>query len=182
MPHTLGGMMTGALGEPRVQEIVLYPVSEDVTGEIDDDGVTPVYRPATAHSTNAASEGTAEAAWTETINFEQQGSISIISAFYEFEWRTEYTDGGGSDASYSKVQISGDGGSNWSDLTDNFQNTTTGSTTSRIRAAVSNVLTSVSTGTDQLQMRLVHWVTNASDTSEAHVRTNSYVRFTYRKS
>lgn len=165
-----------------MQEVVVYPVSEDVTGEISDDGVTPDYLPSIPASTSAASEGAADTVWSETIDFEAVGTTSIISIYYEFEWQTQYTDGGGSDSAYSKVQVSGDGGSTYSDLTDNFSNSTAGSYTNRIRAGVSNVLSSITAGSNQLAFRLVHWVSDASDTSQAQIRTNSYARITYKKS
>ena len=180
MPLVLGNQ------ESQIQEVVLYPVSEDITGEIDDDGVSPVYRPAVIDTTTVRTEGTAEAAWTESVQFEGEGTITIISAFYEFEWQSRIVVGSGNAAtSSSKIQISGNGGTTWSDLTDNFNNTAT-ALTSRARAGVSNVLTSITAGTTQLQFRLLHWTDDSvggagRSTSEANVRSSSYVRVSYRK-
>jgi hypothetical protein len=167
--------------ESQVQEIVLYPVSEDVIGEISDDGTSPAYRPASAHSTVLNTEGTPGTAWSESVSFESEGTITVISAYYEFEWLSRRANGGANTA--SKIQVSGNGGSTWVDLTDTYTHSTA-TLTARIRAGVSNVLTTVSAGSANLQFRLVHWVVSgngSSDASEAHVRSNSYIRITYRK-
>lgn len=184
----LFGNTTGLLPptrEPQIIDVVIYPVSEDITGtEITDTGSAPIFMPTSAHSTTANAEGSAAAAWTETIDFEQIGVISIISVYWEFEWQSRFViGGGGGTTSSSKIQVSGDGGTTWTDLTDNYDNTSATMTT-RIRAGVGNILTSLSSGTNQLSMRLVHWTNDGGSvaTSEAQIRSNSYIRLTYRKS
>jgi predicted dehydrogenase len=137
--------------------------------------------PTSAATTSAANEGSAAVAWSEDVDFEQEGTITVVSIYAEFHWHTQYTDGGGSDNSYSKIQITGDGGSTWVDLTDTFANPTTGATTIRERNGVGRWISAITSGANQLQFRLVHWVSNGSDTSAARIRSNSYVRITYRK-
>ena len=110
MPHLTSGLMVGNDAEPRVQEILLYMASEDITGAITDDGGSPPFIPASPHTTQAVNVGNAVAAWSESIDFEQSGDIEIVSCYYEFEYQTQFTNGGGNSASYSKMQVSKDGG------------------------------------------------------------------------
>ena len=101
--------MVGNDAEPRVQEILLYMASEDQTGAITDDGGQPPFVPTSPHTTQAVNVGNAVAAWSESINFEQSGDVEIISCYYEFEYQTQFTNGGGNSASYSKMQVSNNG-------------------------------------------------------------------------
>ena len=169
----------------EVHEIVIYPVAEDVaTTELANDGTAPIYLPVAAASTAVVGEGAAVAAWTEDIDFEQAGTITIISIYAEFEWQTRFLIGAGNGVnSQSKIQISGNGGGAWVDLTDNYVNAAA-TMTNRIRAGVGAWITTVTAGANQLQFRLMHWVDSgtAVSTSEAQIRSNSYVRITYRKS
>lgn len=172
-------------GKPNVQEVIIYPVAEDAaTTELTDDGTSPAYYPAVAHSTTANAEGTPGVAWSEDIDFEQEGTINIISIYAEFEWQTRFLVGAGAGTqSSSKIQMSRDGGASWVDLTDNFNNAAA-AMTARIRAGVGLWVTTIVAGANQLQFRLVHWTDDggAVSTSEAQIRSNSYIRLTYRKS
>ena len=169
---------------PKVQEVVIYPVAEDAgLTELVDDGIAPAYYPAAAASTNAVGEANLIAAWTEDIGFEPDGNIYIISIYAEFEWQTRFVIGAGNGVnSVSKIQISRDGGANWVDLTDNFINPNAAMTT-RNREGVGRWIATVVAGANQLAFRLVHWVDigNGVSTSEARIRSNSFIRLTYRK-
>jgi hypothetical protein len=172
-------------GKPNIQDVVIYPVAEDAgTTELADDGSSPAYYPAAAHSTNAVGEGAAVAAWTEDINFEQQGNINIISIYAEFEWQTRFLIGAGNGVnSVSKIQMSRDGGANFIDLTDNFINPLA-VMTARVREGVGLWIPTIVAGANQLVFRLLHWVDVGTgvSTSECQIRSNSFVRITYRKS
>lgn len=172
-------------GKPNVQEVIIYPVAEDAgVIELADDGASPAYYPAAPHSTAANAEGAPGIAWSEDLDFEQEGTIDIISIYAEFEWQTRFLVGAGAGTqSSSKIQISRDGGTNWVDLTDNFNNGAA-VMTNRIRAGVGRWITTIVAGANQLQLRLVHWTDDGGgvSTSEAQIRSNSYIRLTYRKS
>ena len=178
---------TSISGKLNVQDVVIYPVAEDVsTDEIADDGTSPPYYPVAAHSTDSNAEVTPGVAWTEDIDFEQEGVVNLISIYAEFEWQTLVVVGGGDATnSLSKIQISRDGGATWVNLTDNFINPAI-AMTNRIRAGVGLWIPTIVAGAAQLQFRLVHWTDDSvggggRSTSEAQIRSNSYVRITYRK-
>ena len=175
----------GVSNFPKIQEVIIYPVAEDAgVTEAADDGTSPAYYPAAAHSTAANAEASPGVAWSEDIDLEQEGAITIISIYFEFEWQTRFLIGAGAGTqSSSKIQISRDGGTTWVDVTDNFNNTAA-TMTNRIRAAVGAWITTLVAGANQLQFRLVHWTDDAGAvaTSEAQIRSNSYVRLSYRKS
>lgn len=176
--------LRGSASDPKVTDVIIYPVAEDLgTTEITTDGTSPAYMPAAAHSTAANAEGTPGVAWTEDINFEQEGTITLISIYAEFEWQTRFLIGaGGGTTSSSKIQISRDAGASWVDLTDNYDNTSATFTT-RIRAGVGLWVTTIVAGVNQLGFRLVHWTNDGGGvaTSEAQIRSNSYIRISYRK-
>ena len=165
-------------------EIIIYPVAEDIgTTELADDGTSPAFIPAAAHSTAANSEASPGIAWTEDINMDQEGTLTVTSIYAEFEWQSRFLiGGGGGTTSSSKIQISGDGGTTFVDLTDNYDNTSA-TFTVRIRAGTGRWISSLTTGANQLQIRLVHWSDDGGGvaTSEAQVRSNSYIRLTYAK-
>jgi hypothetical protein len=169
----------------KVQEVVLYPVAIQAGNtELADDGTAPAFYPVAAHSTNSHDEANPGVAWQEDITLEPDGSNYLISIYAEFEWQTRFLVGAGAGTqSSSKVQISRDGGANWVDLTDNFDNAAA-VMTNRIRAGVGRWIATVVAGAGQLSFRLVHWTDDATgvSTSEAQIRSNSYVRLTYRKS
>lgn len=161
---------------PNIQDVIIYPVSEHAgTAEITDDGTSPAYY-ADTESGTATVEGTPNVHWLEDINFEQVGTITIISMYIEFEWEHKTSAG----TAYSKIQISRDGGSNWVDITDSIAETNA-AYQNKLRAGVGNFVSTIVAGANQLQFRLVSWEA-AGGTSSAKIRSNSYVRITYRKS
>ncbi|GAG90679.1 unnamed protein product, partial [marine sediment metagenome] len=95
----------------EVADVVIYPVAEDLgTAELDDDGSSPALLGAVSdiHITEGAA--VADPAWTEDINFEQLGTITILSIYFELHWQQRLTVGiGAATESLAKWQISGDG-------------------------------------------------------------------------
>lgn len=171
--------------EPRVQEVIIYPVAEDAsTTELADDGTSPAYYPAVATSTVVVGEGNMVSAWTEDIPFEAEGTITVISIYAEFEWQTRFlVNGSDGTNTVSKIQMSNNGGGAWVDITDNYTHNTAVMTT-RVRAGVGRWVSTITAGANQLQFRLMHWMDVGSgvSASEAQIRSNSYVRVTYIKS
>ena len=185
VPADIDTLLTRLSGKPNVHDVVIYLVAEDAgVIELADDGSSPAFYPAAAASTNVVGEVNAVVAWTEDINFEQDGTITVISIYAEFEWQTQFLIGAGNGVnSVSKIQISRDAGANWVDLTDNFTNPLA-AMTARNREGVGLWITTIVAGANQLSFRLVHWVDAGTgvSTSEAQIRSNSFVRITYRKS
>jgi hypothetical protein len=180
-PSVANSIMSGIMF-PTVQELVIYPVAAiAATDELADDGLAPAYYPVPAASTVAKAEATPGVAWASVINFETSGAV-LISIYAEFEWQSQFLIGaGGGTQSSSKIQISRDGGTNWVDLTDNFNNPNA-AMTGRTRAGVGLWIASVVAAPSQLCFRLVHWTDDAGGvaTSKAQIRSNSFVRITYR--
>jgi len=168
---------SGSLVNLEIQDVVIYPVAEDIgTTVISDDSSNPPAYPLVAHITSSL---TPVVAWQEDIDFEQSGIVDIISIFAELKWKSMIDDVRGH--SYSKVQISKDGGANWIDMTDVFDNQLI-ALTDRIRIGVGQWISDIDVGTNKLQMRLVHYVDNVARTSSVQIRSDSYIRVTYRKS
>ena len=169
------------VGTPRAQELIIYLTADSAgTAEITDDGTSPPYFPSTAHSTTATS---ATAALTKQITVESEGTITVLSMYIEAEWQTAIANA--ASTTTSKVQISGNGGSAWVDVTDDFAHQGTDITATaadRIRAGSGKWLSTISTGANQLRLRLVHQTSNASHASTAQLRSSSYIRLTYLKS
>ena len=167
--------------EPQVAEVVIYPAAEDLgTTVLTDEGSSPPYTATSASTTSSTYTTT----WSESVNFEPSGTSTIVAIYAEFEWQTRFVDNSGSAASsVSKIQISGNGGSSWVDMTDEFTNTAT-SYTNRVRIGVGQWISTVAAGSNQLQIRLVHKTNTGSsaDASNAQIRVNSYLRISYRKS
>ena len=174
-----GGSSTSDI--PRAQELIIYlTVDEAAAAELTDDGTSPPYYPASAHSTTATS---ATAALTKQITVEGEATVTVSSIYVEAEWQTAIANA--ASISTSKVQISGNGGSSWVDVTDDFTNQGTdinATTSERIRAGSGKWLSTISTGANQLRVRLVHQTNNASHASTAQLRSSSYIRLTYLKS
>ena len=166
---------------PRAQELIIYLTADSAgTAEITDDGTSPPYFPSTAHSTTSTS---ATAALTKQITVESEGTITVLSMYIEAEWQTAVANA--ASTTTSKIQISGNGGSSWADVTDDFahQGTDIAATAAdRIRAGSGKWLSTISTGANQLRLRLVHQTNNASHASTAQLRSSSYIRLTYLKS
>lgn len=165
---------------PQVIDVIIYPVAEDIgTTVISDTGSNPALRPAVAHTTNSI---VFVEAWSEDINFEPNNSVSVISIYAELIWRSAIANVAANSESY--IEMSGDGGATWVPVTDTFSNNNTditlGSST-RARRGVGLWITTVVTGANQLQFRLMHRTTNAAHQSSAQIRSDSYVRITYRK-
>ncbi len=172
-------------GKPNVNEVIIYPVAPALgVSAIADDGLAPAYYPAVEHSTAATSAAVPGVAWSQLINFEQDGPLNVISIYAEFEWQTRFVVGAGAGTkSSSKLQMSRDGGANWVDVTDQFDNAVA-IMTNRKRAGVGLWLPTIVAGVSQLGFRLIHWtddIVGAVSTSKAQIRSNSYIRLTYRK-
>ena len=170
----------------RVQEAIFYPVAiHQGTTELVNDGAAPPFVADTVQTTAAAiSEGTAEAAWSELLPMEAQGTITIISIYAEFEFQSRFINNAGAGTnSNSKIQMTNDGGSTYVDITDTFTHTGV-AFVNRVRAGIGRWFTTITAGTNQLGFRLVQWSDDAGgvDRSEANIRTNSYCRITYVKS
>jgi len=176
--------LVNAIFTLKVHTVEIYPVAEDATTtELADSGAVPPYYPAAPDVTllNAAP---GHAAWSEDINFEQDGTINLISIYLELEWETMFVDNGGAGVnSISKMQISRDAGANWVDVTDDFTNPALVAT-NHIRQGAGLWITTVVAGANKLMLRLVHWTDDAggTDASSAQVRANTKMVITYRKS
>jgi hypothetical protein len=168
-------------GTPRAQELIIYLTADSAGAtEITDDGTSPPYFPASAHSTTSTS---ATAALTNQITVESEGTITVSSMYVEAEWQTAIANA--ASTTTSKMQISGNGGGAWVDVTDDFAHQGTSivaSTSDRIRAGSGKWLSTISTGANQLRIRLVHQTSNGSHASTAQLRSSSYIRLTYLKS
>lgn len=161
----------------EVSDVIIYPAAEDrATTELDGDGTSPNYLTESSQSNLNEAAGMATPAWTEDIDFEQAGTLTVISIYAELYWAQKQTGGGTSSA---KMQISGDGGSTWVDLTDNVTETGT-SYALKTRAGVGRWLTAITAGANQLQIRLCQW--GGTTSSQVKLREDSYLRITYRKS
>ena len=169
----------------EVADVIIYPVAEDMaTTEITDDGTSPALTGAVSdtHITEGAAE--ADPAWLEYIDFEQQGTaITVISIYYELHWEQQLTVGiGAATESLAKWQISDDGGTSWVDVTDNVSENNA-AYQEQTRAGVGVHITTIDAGANQLGLRLCTWVDADGNSSvETKVRSDSYIRITYRKS
>ena len=130
-----GGSSTSDI--PRAQELIIYlTVDEAAAAELTDDGTSPPYYPASAHSTTATS---ATAALTNQLTVESEATVTVSYIYIAAEWQTAIANA--ASTSTSKVQISGDGGSSWVDVTDDFTNQGTdinATTSERKRAGLGN--------------------------------------------
>ncbi|MEA3338438.1 MAG: hypothetical protein U9R15_00585 [Chloroflexota bacterium] len=161
---------------PSVSDVILYPVAIHAgTTEITDDGTSPALY-ADAESGAATTEGAPNVHWVEYIShFEREGTINVISIFAELRWQHK-TSGG---TAYSKIQITGDGGAAWVDVTDNIAETNA-TYQVKTRIGVGQFLPTITAGASKLGFRLVSWEAGGA-TSNAKIRSDSYVRITYRK-
>lgn len=161
----------------EVQEVIIYPAAEDrATTELDGDGTSPNYLAESSQSNADEAAGMASPAWAEDFDFEQAGTITLISIYAELHWAQKQTGGGTSSV---KMQISGDGGSTWQDISNNVTETGT-SYADKIRIGVGRWITTITAGANQLQLRLVQW--GGVTSSQVRLRENSYLRILYRKS
>jgi len=177
--NSLIAYQKGVLNQiPAVSDVVIYPVAEHAaTTEIADDGTSPAfYADAGAESGTATLENNPNVHWSEDIDFEPEGSIDVISIFAELRW--EHKTSGGT--AYSKVQMSRDGGVNWVDMTDSIAETNV-AYQNKTRIGVGRFVTTIVAGANQLEFRLVSWEAGGA-TSSAKIRSDSYMRLTYRKS
>lgn len=168
----------------EVQDVIIYPVAEDMgTTEITDDGTSPALTGEVSdiHITEGAAEG--DPAWLEYIDLEQQGTNTIISIYYELHWQQRLTVGGGAAVvSYAKWQISRDGGSNWVDITDNVEEINP-VYQDKTRAGVGVHIATIVAGVNQLGLRLCTWVdADGISSVETKIRSDTFIRITYRKS
>lgn len=172
----------------EVHDVVIYlAAGTQGTTELTDDGSSPAY--VSEATTTANAEGT-PGAQTFTINLEQSGTISVIGIYFEGEWQSKLTVGGGdATATLSKWQISNNAGGAYVDITENFSHgqTAYNATGSRIRAGTGQWISTVTAGASQLLLRIAHWTNDSvggggRSSSEVRARTNSYIRLTLRKS
>jgi len=162
--------------QAEVSDVVIYPVAEHAaTTEIADDGTSPAFYADTETGTATAEEGP-NVHWTENIDLERNGTIDVISIFAELRWEHKTSAG----TAYSKIMITPNGGTNWYDMTDNIAETNA-AYQDKTRIGVGRWLTSLTAGANQLQMKLVSWEAGGA-TSSAKMRSDSYIRITYRKS
>lgn len=164
---------------PSVSDVVLYPVAIHAgTAEITDDGTSPAFYADNENSGGGIiAEGTPFVHWLEYIdNFEREGTINVVSIFFELRWQHK-TAGGNAG---SKIQITGDGGSNWYDVTDSIAEVNA-AYQDKTRIGVSQRISAITAGANKLGFRLVSWV-DAAAVSSAKIRSDSYVRITHRKS
>ena len=166
---------------PSINDVVIYPVAVHAgTAEIDDDGTSPAYYADNENSGGGIiAEGTPFVHWLEYIDhFEREGTINVISIFFELRWQHK-TAGGNAG---SKIQITGVGGGvgNWYDVTDSIAEVNA-AYQSKTRIGVSLRISAITAGANKLGFRLVSWV-DAAVVSSAKMRSDSYVRLTYRKS
>jgi len=169
---------------PSIQplnEVIVYPVGITLgTTAVDDSGISPAY---TSTHTATANISANTVGWTASVNLSEASLLYIASLFIEFEWQSRFNaNSGGGASSQSKIQISGNGGTTWVDLTDTFTNTAT-SLTTQIRAGTGKWLSQINQGANQLQFRLVHGVGSNDGTSQSiiQVRSNSYIRIGHYK-
>jgi len=162
--------------QAQVNDVVIYVVAEDMgTTEGADDGTNPALTSEVSQANANEAAGVATPAWTEDINFEQDGTITVVSIFYGLRWQMKRT---GGTTAYSKWQISGDGGSTWTDATDNLSETNT-TYTDKARLFTGRHVSTIDAGANKLQIRLCAWTDGT--TVETKVRSDSYLRVTYRK-
>jgi len=162
-------------GVHEVSDVVIYPVAEHAAAtEITDDGTSPAYY-ADIESGTATAEGAPNVHWSEDIDFEQTGTINVISIFADLRWEHKTSAG----TAYSKVQMSGDGGANWVDMTDSIAETDA-AYQDKVRIGVGRFVSTITAGVNQLQFRLVSWEAGGA-TSSAKMRSDSYIRITSRR-
>jgi hypothetical protein len=180
--------LTTLVGKPSVSDVVIYPVAVAAgTTVISDDGSSPAYYPTAPASTTSNNPAAPGVAWSQLIDFEQGGIITIISIEFDSRWQSKLTLGAGNATlTNSKLQISRDGGANWVDITDVFSHVNVAMTT-KSRQGVGRWITTIVAGVSQLGVRLVHWTNDSvggagRSSSEAQVRSDLSLRITYRKS
>ena len=164
-----------------LNEVIVYPAGITLgTAVIADDGTSPAYTPSHTATANISSN---TVGWTASVDVSELSLLNIVSIFAEFEWQSRFNaNGGGGASSQSKVQVSGNGGTTWVDLTDIFTNTAT-SLTTQIRAGTGKWLSQISKGSNQLSFRLIHGVASNDGTSQSiiQVRSTSYLRIGHYK-
>lgn len=146
--------------------------------EITDDGTSPALTPEVSSAAATEAAGMAAPSWVEDINFEQTiGTLTIISIYYELHWQMKVT---GAVTGYAKWQISRDGGANWVDVTDNVAEAGV-AYVNKTRIGVGVHIPTVVAGVNQLRLRVAAWQ-SAAGSVETRIRSDSYLRVTYRKS
>jgi hypothetical protein len=171
---------------PEVQEATIYPVAPSLgIAQLDDDGTNPAYLASVITNVNDPTNPLAEV-WKQDSTFLMDGTVVILSIFVYLEWQSLVAVGGGDATnSLSKIQVSKDGGVTWVDVTDDFTNPNIIMTT-QVRSGVGRWFASIDPGANSLQIRLIQWTDDSvggagRSTSEAKIRSNSYIRIAYRK-
>ena len=159
-------------------DVGLYQVAEDMaTTELTTDSTTLRYtgEVSKSHATEGAAE--ADPSWEEDINFDEHGVNTIVSIYAELHWSMKRTAGITSSA---KMQISGDGGVTWVDMTDDVIETGTVHV-DKTRAGVGRLVTSIAAGTNKLKLRLCAWSADATSV-ETKIREDTFLRVSFKKS
>ena len=179
--HGLSTPFPTDISGQALNEVIVYPAGITLgTAAIADDGTNPAY---TSSHTTTANISANTVGWTSSATISVPALVNVVSLFAEFEWQSRFNaNGGGGASSQSKIQISGNAGTTWIDLTDIFTNTAT-SLTTYIRAGTGKWLSQISQGTNQLSFRLIHGVGSNDGTSQSivQVRSTSYVRIGHYK-
>ena len=163
--------------QPTTGEFEIYILSEDFAAiELSDDGTSPQLT--VESSTGVATEGGAEAdpRWTEDWTLDALGVTNILSILFDLHWQMKIS---GVGTGYAKWQVSGDGGSNWVDVTTNLETIHTTYEEMAIVGAKSAIST-ITAGTSKLQMRLCAWTSATS--VQVRIRNSSKMKITGRKS
>ena len=163
------------LGAVESKSIKIHPVAEHAgTSEITDDGTSPPFY-ADTESGTATTEGAPNVHLLEDIDFHHDGIVTIISMYFELIWQHKTAAG----TAYSKIQISGNGGSSWVDVTDSIDEINT-EYQAKTRKGVGRFLSSINAGLNQLQIRLVSWEAGGNSSS-AQIRSDSHIEIAFRK-
>lgn len=159
----------------EVHDVVIYPVAKTGgTTPISDDGSSPSFEGEEDHT----GDTDFTEAWNEDIDFEQDGALALISIFMEIHLQIKISGGA---TGTVKLQISGDAGGSWVDVTDDLT-TVEAAYVDKTRIGTGLWITGIVAGANQLKFRLMHKTSDAGETVYTQIRTDTYSRISYRKS